>query len=305
MSVFLPLFLKVFPLYALIALGYIARRYLEIDTRSLVRTVIFLIAPVVVFNSGFTAPLQSNILVLPLIFWATVSVVALLSTVVGRFFFKDSTKNLFAFASGNSNTGYFGLPVILSLLGQDVFTLAVLTSLGSILYENSLGVFLLARGRYSAKESLKKVLGLPAVYAVLVGLLLNLLGLHTDTTVYTDFIVFFKGAYVVLGMMIIGCGIASIQKTSFDKTLLTLGFLAKFALTPLLMALVLWIDSQSGGWLSAEGRAILWILSLCPVAANTVAYATELKIHPEKAATLVFLSTIFALFYIPVMVGLL
>lgn len=301
MEVFLSLFLKVLPLYALVFLGFIARRHLEVDTRSLARTLIFFVAPVIVFHSGFSNALQLNVLILPLIFFTVVSMVAILSSGVARFLFKDSTRSLYAFASGNSNTGYFGLPVLLVIMGQDILSLAVLTSLGSILYENSLGVFLLSRGHYTVKQSLLKVLRLPAIYALTLGLTLNALGLHTTSSIYTDFIGLFKGAYVVLGMMIIGCGVASVQRSSFDKRLLTLGFFSKFLLTPLLMAGMLMF---LGSWISPEAHKILWILSLCPVAANTVAYANELKIFPEKAATLVFLSTIFALFYIPVMVGL-
>ena len=34
-------------------------------------------------------------------------------------------------------------------------------------------------------------------------------------------------------------------------------------------------------------------------AANTVAFATDLKAQPEKASLVVFLSTLFGLFYIP------
>ncbi len=302
LSVFLPLLIKVLPLYALILLGYISRRYLEVDSRSLARLVIYLISPVIVFHSGFSNALELNVLALPLIFCGVVSTVALLSTLLARFFFKDSTRSLYAFASGNSNTGYFGLPVLLALMGQDILSLAVLTSLGSILYENSLGVFLLARGHYSVKDSFKKVLRLPAIYALVAGLLLNALNLQTDSSIYIDFIGLFKGTYVILGMMIIGSGIASIQRTSFDQKLLSLGFFSKFGLTPLVMGVVLFFV---GSWISPEAHDVLWILSLCPVAANTVAYAHELKIFPEKAATLVFLSTIFAMFYIPLMVGLL
>jgi malate permease and related proteins len=42
-------------------------------------------------------------------------------------------------------------------------------------------------------------------------------------------------------------------------------------------------------------------MAIVPLAANTVALATELKVHPERAAIAVLLSTLFALFYIPFM----
>ena len=49
---------------------------------------------------------------------------------------------------------------------------------------------------------------------------------------------------------------------------------------------------------------VLLVASITPLAANTVVFATELKTHPKKASFAVFLSTIFALLYIPVFVAL-
>lgn len=299
MSIFLVLFLKVLPLYFLILLGFVARRFLQIEARALSRTVIFLIAPVIIFHSGFTAPLAPSVLALPFLFWGVACVTALTITLLARFFYKGESRSLLSCAAGNSNTGYFGLPVILAVLGQDALTVGILTSLGSILYENSLGVFLLARGHYSARESLKKIVRLPALYAFGLGLALNALGLHVSAVAYTDFIALFKGAYVVLGMMIIGCGIGALQKSSLDLRLTVWAFFGKFLVFPLFMFGLLFADAHMGQILSEEARHILWILSLAPVAANTVAYATEFKVFPEKAAVLVFLSTVFALVFIP------
>jgi malate permease and related proteins len=49
---------------------------------------------------------------------------------------------------------------------------------------------------------------------------------------------------------------------------------------------------------------VMVLASIVPLAANTVAIATELKTQPEKAALAVLLSTVFALFYIPTLVTL-
>jgi predicted permease len=43
----------------------------------------------------------------------------------------------------------------------------------------------------------------------------------------------------------------------------------------------------------------LFLISIVPIAADTVVFATEFKSHPQKVAITVFLSTIFALIYIP------
>lgn len=50
---------------------------------------------------------------------------------------------------------------------------------------------------------------------------------------------------------------------------------------------------------------MMLLISACPLAANTVAFATLLKTEPEKAGVAVLLSTVFALFYIPALVAVL
>jgi predicted permease len=49
---------------------------------------------------------------------------------------------------------------------------------------------------------------------------------------------------------------------------------------------------------------VLLVLSVTPIASNTVAFAAKLKAHPEKAALTVLLSTLFALVYIPIFVSI-
>ena len=47
----------------------------------------------------------------------------------------------------------------------------------------------------------------------------------------------------------------------------------------------------------------LILISIMPLAANAVAIASLLRCHPEKTATAVLLSTVFAAIYVPVMVS--
>lgn len=67
------------------------------------------------------------------------------------------------------------------------------------------------------------------------------------------------------------------------------------------MGLILWVDTTYLHFCTPLMHQVMFLLSIVPLAANTVALATELKAEPEKAATSVFFSTLFVLFYIPVM----
>ncbi len=66
-----------------------------------------------------------------------------------------------AFSAGTGNTGYFGLPVALVLLPPTGVTLYLFAVLGVTLYEFTVGFYLSARGRFSARQSLFKIVRLP------------------------------------------------------------------------------------------------------------------------------------------------
>lgn len=304
MTVFLTILLKLIPLYLMILLGYIGAKGLKAQKDTIARLLIYIIAPAVIFYGTYTVEINFANLSLPILFFALCCLIALLFLAIGTFIFKkDSTKNILAFTAGTGNTGYFGLPVVLTLFGDQAFSLAVLSILGFVLYENSVGFFITARGHHTAKESIMKVIQLPTVYAFFIGLLFNYLNVHLgDIAVNT--IEHFKGAYTLLGMMIIGMGLATVGVKDIDRKFITLSFLAKFIFWPAVILGIILLDKNFIHIYNQSVYNILILMAIVPLAANTVAVATELKVHPDKAALAVLLSTLFALFYIPLMTSI-
>lgn len=299
MTVFLTILLKLVPLYLMISLGYLAAKGLNAQKETIAKLLIYIIAPTVLFYGAFTTEINFANLSLPFLFFTIACLMSLLFYGIGSFVYKkDSTKNILAFTSGTGNTGYFGLPVIYAVLGEQAFSLAALCILGFVLYENTLGYYLTAKGNYSAKDSLKKVVKLPIIYAFSLGLLFNLFSVNLGDMAVTT-IGHFKGAYTLLGMMIIGMGLASVRLQHLDLKFIFLTFLAKFITWPLIIAGVIFLDQTAFHLYGTSIYNVMIIMAIVPLAANTVAFATELNVHPDKAALAVLLSTLFALFYIP------
>lgn len=298
MTIFLTLVFKILPLYLLIALGFIAGKYLKASKETVARLLIYMIAPAVIFNYVLTTQLTANVLSLPILFFVLCCSMCLLFFFISKHLWSDSTKNILSFTSGTGNTGYFGLPVAIALFGNDIAGLVVLSTLGFILYENSLGFFITARGHHTVKESLIRVMKLPTIYAFLIALILNLAGVKFGQG-YADFAALFKGAYTILGMMLIGLGLASISSYKFDFKFLTVAFLAKFIVWPVVILTIITLDKMFFGFFTEQIHKVMLLMSIVPLAANTVAYATELNAHPDKASFAVLTSTVVALFYIP------
>ena len=298
MDIFLTLFFKLIPLYSIIGLGFVAGKYLKVQKESIATIVIYIFVPIIVFNGTATTPITISTLSLPILFYVLCSLMCLLFYFLGGFIWKDNTRNILALASGTGNTGYFGLPVVAALFPPQSLGLAILIIMGFQLFENSLGFFIAAKGQHTVREAILKVIKLPTLYAFFLGILINVSGIHLGQT-YTDMLTNFRGSFTILGMMIIGLGLASIRNYAFDYIFLTVLFLAKFLVWPLMVLTVIMLDNFLFKLYSTSIHNVMLLMAIVPLAANTVVIATELKVQPEKAAVTVLLSTLFALFYIP------
>jgi len=302
MEIFLGLIFKIAPLYFVVFLGYLAGKYLDVKKESVAALLIYFIAPLVIFNGVVTASFDYSVILLPLLFFTVATVFSLVFYNIGKLFWQGAEKNVLAFTAGSGNTGYFGLPLVLALFGDQYLSIAVLTTLGLVLYENSVGYYFIARGNFSPKDAAMKVLKLPTLYAFVVGVVFLALHFSFNDTIASLFSNF-RGAYSVLGMMLVGLGLAGITRASVDSTFLSAAFSAKFIVWPVAVMGLIYLDSTHFHLLSAFMYPVMLLLSIVPLASNTVAFATQLKAIPEKAAFTVLASTLFALLYIPLFVA--
>lgn len=306
MTIFLTLVFKLIPLYIMIGLGYVAGKVLHVDKDSVSTLLIYMLAPAIIFYGIVNDNLNPAMLTLPLLFFALCCIIALIFLQIGKKLFpEDATKNILAFTSGDGNSGYFGFPLVLALMNNKGLGTAVLCSLGFLIYENTLGFFLVARGNHTTAESIKKLLRLPTIYAAILGVIFNVAKIPLGD-IGTNIFETLKSTYTVLGMMMVGLGLSIVKISNIDLKFIATSFIAKFAVWPAIVLSIIFADKNFIHFYNnPDVYKIMIIMSLIPLAANTITYAIKLKVHPEKAAAAVMLSTLFALVYIPIMTGLL
>lgn len=297
---------KIAPLYGLIAVGFILARITHLKKELLSFPLIYVITPIICFNAAYTATLSVATLSLPILFFVVCSCICIgslwLSKAVIRGF---DVRSVFAFMSGETNVGYFGIPAAAALYGGAVSSIVALCALGFILYESTVGYFVAARGKSSAKASLHKLIRLPAVYAFVLGFACNAVGLHLaqvgafDTTVAIA-----KFCLTVAGMALVGFAAANLTVRDFDLTFLVSGLTVRFIVWPLLAIAVIALDSQLIHiYTAADYKAILLIATL-PTAASAAVFATQLKNNPERVSSVILVSTAIALVYVPLISAL-
>lgn len=289
---------NIVPLYILIALGFIAGKWLDVNLPSMATIAIYILAPIVNFGALAQMEFTPEYIALPFIVFVISTIVGTVSYKTSQKIWKNNTANLIGMGSVTGNTMYFGLPVALALLGPEWVGIYALLNLGMFVNEVGLGYFFGARGHATLKGAVMKVLKLPVMHAIWIGLVYNLLGLSLPDVFirYWDYSI---GAWVLIGMMIIGVALSKQSKLEIDLGLLAGMMVPKFIVWPLLGLGVIALDIWFFNAFSKEVHLMLAIMTAVPLAGNLVAYAATLNLHPERAAATVLISTILAFFTVP------
>ena len=300
MIIFSTLLLKILPLYVIIFMGYIAGKFLNSNRDTIANLLFVMITPVIIFNGVINTKLDSSIILLPFLTFAISSFLCLFFYQASKYVWKDKTRNLMAITAGSGNTGYFGLPVALILFDNQGEGIYIMAMLGVSLFENTLGFYMLARGTNTTRECMVKLAKLPSLYGFALGLLCKLVNWFPPV-LFEELIDPMKGTYTVLGMMVVGLGLASVKSMKLDFKFIGMTLFAKFAAWPVTALVVILADAHFFHFFNQEVYPALLLISVVPLAANTIILASILQNHPEKSATAVILSTVFALGYTPLM----
>lgn len=302
MEIFLELITNLIPLYLLIGAGFLIGRRVGIDTYTLANLILYLCMPIMVF--GFIAQLDFKpaYVLLPVYVFLAQLVIGLGMLQLGRKIYGDSRANLLSMCASMGNSGYFGIPLVLLLL-PDWAGVYIFMMLGFTLYEGTIGYYIAARGKFTVRDSIIKVLKFPSVYAITAGLLVNYFHIELPE-LFLTYWTYFKGAYVILGMMIIGAALANMERLVFSIRFISLSFLGKFIFWPLLALGFILLDRLALHMFEEPVQVLILIAALVPPAANIAAFAAQFDMRPEKAATTILAGTVIAIFYIPLVLTL-
>ncbi|MEM6603389.1 MAG: AEC family transporter, partial [Pseudomonadota bacterium] len=281
-----------------------AAKKMNVDRKSLGVLTLYFFQPVVIFGFILELDFQPAYIILPVFLYIITVIIGTIFLHIGKYVFKDMQANIMALCSSMSNMGYLGLPLVILFFDEKIVALYIFMTLGGTLVESTFGYYIAARGTYDITQSFKKILTLPAIYAIILGFLFKSIDLGAPDFFWTYWS-YFKGAYIIVGMMIVGAALTTVQKFVFGPYFLTLTFIGKFIIFPLLSYGFIILDQNYFGLLSTEIYQFIMILSVLPPAANIATFAIEMNLQPEKAATTILMGTILSMIILPIMIILL
>ena len=297
---------QVLIMFILAGVGYVCFRTKKISMegcKTLSNILIFLSLPCVIINSFLVEYSTEKLMGLVYSAFAA-AVVMLISLVVSRLFFsKDAVLN---FASAFSNPGFFGIPLILSILDSGaVFYIAAFIAFVNLL-QWSYGVSLLTSkddgtGKRALKNLLpspKRLFTAPFMIAVIIGLFFFLTRIPMPELVYKS-IQYIANLNTPIAMFTIGIYFAQTNPAAmFRKPKLYLLSAVRLLVIPMISMAVLWFLPAE----FAEMKLSLLIVSACPTGSNVAVYAQLYDSDYSYAVETVIISTLLSVVSIPLIV---
>lgn len=205
---------------------------------------------------------------------------------------------VFSLGASYSNTVIIGLPILLTLFGEQVLGIIflIITFHSALLFTLTSAISSFSRnGRnsFNGKEIIKQNLKNPLVVSISTGLIVNLLGIELPSILADGLMLMGKPA-ITLALFILG---ASLSYYHVRDKLFAIG-IASLTKLVLLPALVL-LTSQVWLQLSSLSVTVLVILSACPTGVNAYLIAKSHQQEQQTVAGTVVVTTLLSMITIP------
>lgn len=279
----------ILPIMLVIAAGAVLHRRFKFDQNTLSKLIFNYYLPAVAFIKMYEANISTGLVTRIIAFLLLQFMLMLaISRIIARLLkFRKGLSGGFANSVVLTNCSNIGIPVNDLVFRHDPLAMAMqmIVVLFEIIVTFTVGLFQVGAASNGLKKSLVSFAKMPVMYALLLGLLFNMLNLDLPQFVTIPMHNVANGllsiALVAIGMQVaFGIG----KKLS---GIVLLSGLLRLAVSPLIALLVIWTLGLEG--ITAQA---MFIASSIPTSRNSVSLAMEYNNEPEFAAQTVLFSTL-------------
>jgi malate permease and related proteins len=275
------------PILIIAGLGFVVGKRLAIDSRQLGRLLFNLLSPALVLHSltvSTISVLEFGQLALAMAL--LVGCIALLAFLISRLQTENRVERAgFILTTMWPNTGNLGLPVISFAFGPEVFARAVIFYVTVSILSYTLGLYVASSGKSTPRQALMSVLKVPMVYAVILGLLINITQFSLPLPLERS-VALLSQATIPVMLILLGLQLAQSERLRHPQLVIS-AVGVRLLISPVL-ALIL------GLALSLNGLALIAFVmqAAMPVAVATIIFASEFYLDREQILGGVLVSTL-------------
>lgn len=269
------------------AIGFLLARFLGASVKTLAHVVFYALVPCLVFNmlitSRMTGQQFGRMALLNVLILVSMGLIARAVAVPLRL--SRAELSAFLLVVMFSNSGNYGLPVVLFAFGQDALSYATAFFVTGSLLTYTVGVLIAATGRRSIPAALIGLTRIPAIYALVAAATVMVAGIQLPLAITRPIALLSDAA---LPMMILVLGM-QLERATVPERPSLVGVAVAISLV---VAPIVAIGLASLIGVQGTARQAAVILSSMPVAVVTTILAVEFDVTPAFVTSAVFVSTL-------------
>lgn len=302
-TVFSTLLQVIVPLSIPVTAGALIKRFKRLDTKPVSTLYLYFLTPAIILKVLTTAEISFDD-VYKTIAFCIVNLVLLWAAAkgIGKLLHLPAPEAAgLTLISTLTNSVNYGLPLVLLAFGNLGLDKASVYFIAQMIIVNTFGVYFAARSQFSAKDAVKSVFSLPAIYAALLALALRVFDLHLPAGVQNG-VAMAAGAYSPVVLAILGAQMVTVKGGELDRSVRA-GFWSGMVLRLLLSPLIAWLGLYLLG-IRGVLFSVLFILSSMPVAVNAVVLAEKFNASPKLLSACILWTTLASFLVLPVLIAL-
>ncbi len=294
---------QVLPLFGVILLAWGGGKWIPGAPKLISGVLVYALIPLLVIDKVLRAE-PAELMVIPPMMFAVAALMALparwLSQRIGDAFDPQLLSASFSFF----NVAFFGMPVAGALFGEAAVSTIICAFVGTALYGDTIGYYLVARTKEGKAKAASKALRIPLFYAFVLAVVLKVSGFQAPESIRgpADMV---STLVSVLGMAVIGFNLAKVKSGDTGAPVLVRILAVRQVSAIVLVAAALAIEATFVGILGQREQILVGLIALFPIAANVSLFASLLGTREKEAATLVAVSSVLALVLVTAAVGIL
>ncbi|KGP89649.1 transporter [Pontibacillus chungwhensis BH030062] len=284
MSVFIQV---VFPVLLVFLCGFGIQKWKQLDIKSVSTVAIYILTPCLVFETFYDAKLNGEYIIIVAFSACLLTAIIIINKITKVIKgYDQSVESGMILSTAFMNSGNYGAPIVLFAFGEEGFAYSVSFLVLQAIIMNFFGVYYAARGQSGMKLAAQSVMKMPATYAVIIALLMNVLHIPMPENLFSAIHLIadaaIPGVMIVLGMQLADISVKSMEwgKVSYASSL-------RLLVSPLIALFLVWVLPVDP--LLAK---VLIVSAAMPSAATTTMYAVEFNARPELVSSITLVTTL-------------
>jgi predicted permease len=299
-DILLAIFVRVIvPVFVMIAIGFVAGRFLSFDLKTLSRFGLYVLVPCMVFTAMARTTISPAEFGQIIVFYLlTLGLVYAISELAARALRLDhAATSSFHISILFTNCVNVGFPILLLAYSPAAVERGVIYMLVMQVVLQTFGVYLAARGNANVRAAALRVAQMPGMYAMALGIVVNAFAIQVPATIF-DPLKLVGDSIMPFLLVVLGMQLAAVN-------LRGQWFVASVAtFIRLIVAAIISISIANLLGLQGVTRNALILENSMPTAIFGVALAQEFDAAPDLITTVIFISTLASMFTLTVLIAI-